>query len=107
MGMVSLNGSAEVQQLNATECAPSDNGLTGGLSTIEEEADDDREMVGPVVPTARKRRVMTVMALTTTDGVANCLTQKEVLHLINLSMPHAEIGQRAGILACTALSRDV
>ena len=65
MGMASLNGDAEVKHANTNI------GLTGGgLSTIEEELDDDRDMVGPVVPTARKRRVMTDMALTTGDGLA-------------------------------------
>ncbi len=60
MGMASLNGKAEVQQASDIRSRPSEAALKGGLSTIEEETDDDREMVGPVVPTARKRRVRTV-----------------------------------------------
>ena len=102
MGMASLNGNGEVKQANT------DIGLTGGgLSTIQEEFDDDQEMVGPVVPTARKRRVMTDMALTTGDGVARYIRRKKMHVSLKIFVPHAEAGQRARISACTALSRDV
>ena len=62
--MASLNGKAEVQQPTKVEGEIYGTGPKGGLSTIEEETDDDQDMVGPVVPRARKRRVSTVMAYT-------------------------------------------
>ncbi|CAL5228960.1 g12192 [Coccomyxa viridis] len=75
--MASLNGKAELQQAPATDSRPSEAGLTGGLSTIEEETDDDREMVGPVVPTARKRRKLN--------------NEQEFLH----ALPSAELYERS------------
>ena len=59
--MASSNGAAEAQQTAATEDKPADAPPAGGLSTIEEEPEDDGDMVGPVVPRSRKRRVILLM----------------------------------------------
>ena len=59
--MASLNGADEAQPAAVLDNNAPEFHSAGALGTIQEEAEDDGDMVGPAVPRARKRRVSASM----------------------------------------------
>lgn len=55
--MVGVSGADGAQQAASAGDDPPDVSPAGALSTIEEEPEGDQDMVGPVAPRAKKRRV--------------------------------------------------